>query len=68
MSGSDLCGRQHVMLKGNSWTKENDWWSFHHRNLSFTVFSLMTMAYNIRNMLTKLADDPSFEDTVNRVY
>lgn len=36
------------------------------RNLSCQVFSLMTMARNLRNALMKLADDPNFRDTVNR--
>lgn len=34
------------------------------RNLSRRVLSLMTMACNERNVLMKLADQPSFKDTV----
>lgn len=33
---------------------------------SCRVFSLMTMARNVRNVLMKLVDDPSFRDTLNR--
>lgn len=33
---------------------------------SCRVFSLMTMARNVRNVLMKLADDPNFRDTLNR--